>query len=329
MKLLDATDGIESTYPGTSEGQVRREVQKLKAADTEEKQLRRLDRIERIVGEDPSVIPHVIEQLSRFYTTEQQVSWRRREVFADCLWRIVEGKTKINPEHCAIALAAVADMPQPGDQYLLDAVEKNVLAEFPYAFSMHREALLRKSHRRQMPLADVHSVVFGASAALKTVGHKHGLELEKKGDISSRFCRDLDDLPPELMKLAALKEIMGDLPAALSIMRDIHETTKIRSFVEYASYLVHFRRMLLLGTLSPEVATRPMLLANYQSALNQIAEILDFITGGQNPDFPGTFQLAHMLEVHSCDDTVGRPINQRVDGFLGAFNQRVKKELLN
>lgn len=290
------------------------EKAKLLRTRDEEKKAYRLTRIRRLIRQDPALVGDIIDLLSTFQSKNPEVCSKLNDLYMDCMEGIINGVVPLDPEMCAEAVRGLTAVADVNDHYLCEIIEEDVLKKFPYAYSVYLQSLQRKKVRRQIPLVETHNLEASMAKALEQLGTSTGIPLITQGTINANACRRRQDLPPELLAFAALREASGDIKAALSLLQCMEMTMRKRSFEEWIAYLVHYRKLmiqnsLLQYSLLPAVVTSKAETEAYSGGIESLDTELFMATGGWNPSFPGTEKVKKMVQRNSPDDLVGPPLN--------------------
>jgi hypothetical protein len=330
MKLLDTIEGDLTFLEEHPHAPLLREDRKLKASQDVSEQIRRLERIRKIVVADPKMVFTAMECMFSFKTQNRELALELREVLLDCLIHMIQGTAPMDPELCTRAMDILAEIDFPNDRAFLHEMDKILLKDFPYSYTVHHQIQKRRCKTDDQVMLPAEKNLVGARTfyMLKVAEQKTGTVLLNGTEIDVEACKVHDDLPADLLGFAAHKDLTGDSLAALSIFVAMERTMQKRPlFNEYAPFLVAYKELLRrcgLAFIHDERQT-----SAFQDRIDEVDQELAFITGGWHPTFPGTQKIQKMLKSSEGQDYVGAPLYRHPTQLAAAFKRRLVDELPN
>lgn len=332
MKLLSTTD--ESAWDAADEAAlhhwVAHERESLASDNGVRAKSKKLGRMRRLITQDPSSIPHVLEALQGFRSEDPMLEIQAYYLFTNCVEHILCSQMEVDPELFLEALRFIHKMNMPSEEWLIEEGDAYILRKYPYHYSAHSFSIERKSVLRQVSPIELKNTPDSAISALRALEEQTEDILLAENTIISETCLPREDLPHEVIRLAALKEIQGELGDAISLMGMMLKTMQLRPLQEFCAYLAHRRRLLESAILRPELL-RSNRLEAYQQAIRNVDQLIEGLTNRWNPTFPGTHLMKRYLGRHNADDTAGNPMlfdKEVVDGEI-LRSRRAADQVLN
>ncbi len=268
--------------------------------------------LQRIAAIHPHLVETILDRLFDLPSTGSFSSSNREETYFICLGQYVINPVRIAPELILKGLESLDDAEQPRFQRVIKHAEQKLAREYPYLYSLH----LRKQRARLIegrpPIFGAGQIRVGMVKKIHELEFHAGVQLMDGNSLLELECRKREDLPPEMMEFAVLRELEGGASSAANALDVLFNTLNGKSDDERLDFLVHLRRVITDSSLTK--IDDPDAHRFHRIALRNLERQMKALTDNWSPEHPLTKRLNRIKGMQDQQDRAGQ-LKSLVWGF--------------